>query len=126
MSKATLSPDLRRFILARIHSVPLLEALLLLRSQSEGWPIAELATRLYVSEAQASELVTELVQQQLAHREGATVRFAPGSADVDAAVNELGIVYSRQLVEVTQLIHSCTEQKAHRFADAFMIRKEPR
>ena len=126
MSESTLSPDLRRFILARITSVPLLEALLLLRTRVAGWELSEITSRLYVSESVAADLVDELVRQGLAQRDATFARYMPMPPELAAIVDELATVYARHLVQVTQLIHSSTEQKAHRFADAFMIRKDPR
>lgn len=123
MSGPPLSGALRRFILARIPSIPALEALLLLRSKSVSWPLAELAGRLYVTESQACALVEELSQQGLATVENGQALYAPGP-DEAPLIDELATVYARRLVEVTHLVHSTTDHRAQRFADAFVIRKE--
>lgn len=125
MPDSTLPADLRRFIVARIPSVPILEALLLLRSRASGWAIAELATRLYVSEAHARTLLDELERQGMAQCDDACARYDPRPGEAPL-LDELATAYARSLVEVTQLIHSTTEHKAKRFADAFVLRKEPR
>lgn len=125
MPEPTLSAELRRFILARIPSVPILEALLLLRSRASGWAIVDVAARLYLSEPQVRALLDELKRQGIAECDETFARYAP-RAEEAPLLDELASVYSRQLVEVTQLIHSTTEHKAKRFADAFVLRKEPR
>lgn len=125
MTDKSLSPDLRRFIVARISSIPALEALLLLRSREPGWDLPELAARLYVSEADARRVVQDLERRGLARLADARAAYAPEDAATTAAVDDLSAVYASHLVEVSRLIHSSTDHKAHRFADAFVIRKEP-
>lgn len=124
MSDVSLSPDLRRFIVAKLGSVSLLEALLLLRSRGDGWGVGELASRLYVPEVEAAGLIEELERQGLARRTGDHARYVPDPPEHATVVDELALVYSRRLIEVTQLIHSTVGRKAHQFADAFVIRKE--
>lgn len=123
MSVSTLSPDLRRFILAKLHSVPVLEALLLLRSGGSDWSTTELAARLYMPETQVLAVLRELERQQLARFEADRAVYAP-LPEFAAQVDELAGVYSRRVVEVAQLIHSSTERKAQNFADAFLIRRD--
>jgi hypothetical protein len=117
-----LSPDLRRFVVAKIPSVSHLEALLLLRSTSAAWPIDQLGARLYVSQPQAEQLVDDLQARGLAVHLGENAQYLPKSERLARAVDELATVYGRRLVEITQLIHSVNEKKARRFADAFLLR----
>jgi catalase (peroxidase I) len=42
----------------------------------------------------------------------------------NSELRALAEVYARNLIEVTQLIHSVTDRKARRFADAFNMRKD--
>ena len=119
-----LSPDLRRFVVATIPSVSHLEALLLLRSTSAAWPIAQLGARLYVSPVQATQLVDDLQERGLAVHLGENAQYLPKSERLAHVVDELATVYGRRLVEITQLIHAVNEQKARRFADAFLYRKD--
>jgi len=51
-------------------------------------------------------------------------RYAPADADVAATVDALAALYARQTVTVAELIHSSSDRKAQRFADAFRLRKE--
>ena len=119
-----LSPDLRRFVVAKIPTVSHLEALLLLRSTAAAWPIAQLGARLYVSDMQAAQLVDDLQARGLAVHLGENAQYLPKSERVARVVDELAMVYGRRLVEITQLIHTVNEKKARRFADAFLYRKD--
>lgn len=123
MAVAALTPDLRRFVVAKIHSVPMLEALLLVRSRVEAWSVHELATRLYLPDARVQGLVGELCDEGLARIQGETVRYAPASGQLDAMVDQLAAIYSRHVVAVTELIHSGLERQARDFADAFRLRR---
>jgi hypothetical protein len=97
MSASNIPADVRRFLLAVIESVPHLEALLLLRADPlASWSPDAMAARLYIDESSASRLLTD----------------------------RLAGVYARHVVEVAELIHSTSDRKAQRFADAFRWRKE--
>jgi hypothetical protein len=39
-------------------------------------------------------------------------------------IDQLAAAYSNHLLEVTHLIHSKTDRKAHHFAEAFKLRKD--
>ena len=119
-------PDkVRRFLLSAIPSVPHLEALLLLRADAAGcWDAALLARRLYVDERVAARLLADLERAGLARRATGGHAFAPPDADLGAILAELDGVYARHVVEVAELIHSSSDRRAHRFADAFRWRKE--
>lgn len=105
-------------------SVPHLEALLLLRERAAGWTGDELASRLYVSPAMAARLVADLEQAGLAQDVEGNAVFAPAQASARELVDALSAVYARNVVAVSQLIHSTTDRKAFHFADAFRLRKE--
>jgi DNA primase large subunit len=124
MAAAPLAPDLRRFVAAKIHSVPMLEALLLLHSRREGWTRGDLAGRLYLPDARVDTLVRELCRERLARLEDETVLYAPADAAIAALVDELAATYSRHVVAVTEIIHSGLERKARDFADAFVLRRD--
>ena len=124
MSAATIPGDVRRFLLATIPTVPHLEALLLLRGNREGWTLAHLANRLYVDPSTASALVDDLVVAGLAASVGEVYRYAPADAGIATTVDALAALYARHMVVVAELIHSSSDRKAQRFADAFRLRKE--
>ena len=124
MAAAPLAPDLRRFVAAKIHSVPMLEALLLLHAREGGWTRSDLAGRLYLPDARVETLVRDLCRERLAEVEGDTVRYAPADSTIAALVDQLAATYSRHVVAVTEIIHSGLERKARDFADAFVIRRD--
>jgi hypothetical protein len=119
-----ISEELRRFIVAKIPSVAHLEALLLLRSTATAWPLQDLSARLYVSSSTAAKLVDDLQSRGLAVRLGDNAQYLPSSERTAHAVDELSTIYRRRLIEITRLIHASTDKKAHRFADAFNVRKD--
>ena len=51
-------------------------------------------------------------------------RYAPADAEVAATVDALASQYARQPVAIAALLHSSSDRKAQRFADAFRLRKE--
>lgn len=126
MSKAAVPDDVRRFLLTSVPSVPYLEALLLLRAeQSRGWDSFGVASRLYIGEGQAHELLEMLHAAGIATREAdARFRYQPASGDLQRTLEELATTYAHNLVGVTDLIHSRVDKRAHQFAGAFRIRKE--
>ena len=119
-----LSPEVRRFVIARIPSVSHLEALLLLRSTGAAWSTHQLGTRLYVPDIVAERLADDLQVQGLTVRLGDNVQYMPNTEQLARIVDELAASYTRSLVEVSQLIHSVTDKKARRFADAFLMRQD--
>lgn len=129
MTTPPIPEDLRRFVLTSVPSVPFLEAMLLLRADpSQQWESAMLASRLYIRERVAAELLAELCTAGIARRcEPPAVHcysFAPASDALRDRIDLLADVYSKQLVDVTHLIHSGLERKAQQFADAFRWRKD--
>ena len=129
MRRAELSDDIRRFILTSVPSVPYLEALLLLRTDpAVGWDVLRLATRLYVTERQAAEVLTALTAAGVARGEvqGETTLFcyAPATTELRERLDALAQAYSANLVGVTDLIHSRGDKRAQQFADAFRLRKD--
>lgn len=123
-----LPPHIRRFLLTSIPSVPHLEALLLLRNEADAaWSGARLAERLYVGESQARVLLEQLAASRIIERtsEGADdFRYQPRSGELAQLIDELAILYSKNLLEVTHLIHSKTDRMAQQFADAFKWKKD--
>jgi hypothetical protein len=120
---------LRRFILTAIPSVPFLEALLLLRADAgRSWLGAEVATRLYVRERTALGLLEQLCEAGMARSDGnadaPAWRYEPATPATGQLVDGLAELYSRQLVQVTTLIHAKLDRKAQQFANAFTLRRD--
>jgi hypothetical protein len=117
--------DVHRFILTSIPSVPHLEALLLLRRERGAeWDEARLARRLYVAEKTARTLLADLSEAGfVAALPGtdAVFVFRPASPEQSETLDKVADAYSRNLIEVTNLIHG---RSARLFADAFRIRRD--
>jgi hypothetical protein len=128
MGDHTIADDVRRFILTSVPSVPYLEALLLLRSDSgTQWDPFRLARRLYIGESQALDLLHTLAQSQVVSRaEDGAFRFSPATPELARAIDGLAETYASNLLGVTDLIHSRLEKRAQQFADAFRWRKDDR
>jgi hypothetical protein len=127
MAREPIPEDVRRFILTSITSVPCLEALLLLRNApDQSWESARVAQRLYISEKAATELLSELCAAGfiVVTELGTSYRYHPGSDELRQMINLLAETYAKNLVEVTNLIHSKIGKRAQQFADAFKWRKD--
>ncbi len=103
-----------RFILTSIASVPYLEAMLLLRSEPyRTWDMRRVAQRLYMREKAAQELLSALHSAGIlaSDDDPATYRYQPESDSFRHMVDRLADAYSKNLVDVTNLIHSKTGTK---------------
>lgn len=122
MADQYISDEVRNFILKYIDSVAQLEALLLIRANPQDmWDIPRLATRLYIGEAEASDILNRLCADGLLSA-NASFRFEGISPNIVALVSEVQIVYARQLIPVTNIIHA-KPRRIRSFADAFRFRK---
>lgn len=125
MAASHIPDDVRRFLLGAIASVPHLETLLLLRSDSAlPWRADRLARRLYIDEAGAARLLEDLSLAGLLQPSDQGYAFRPRDPSLVPLVARVDEVYARHVVAVAELIHSRSDRKAQRFADAFRLRKE--
>jgi DNA-binding IclR family transcriptional regulator len=128
MSREAIPDDVKRFILTSIPSIPHLEALLLLRNNENlSWTSADVARRIYNSEKAAHALLQELLAAGFVGdngSDGQQYRYAPASDQLREMIGRLSQSYSRNLVDVTELVHSKINKRAKQFADAFIWRKE--
>jgi hypothetical protein len=128
MADDSIPADVHDFLLRYIDSIAQLEALLLLHGGSPPeWTIAEVARRLYITEAQTAELLAHLSREALiVSVDAARSRFAyqPGSAELAHAVDRVAETYRTHLVPVTNLVHSKPRTRIRQFADAFRLRKD--
>jgi hypothetical protein len=123
----SISPDVRRFVAERIHSVAQLELLLILhRDPSVEWT-AESAGRemRYPTDWAAAQLLafqrTGLVGSRGGERP--TYRYRPRTG-LDRIVDELAETFSRRRTTITALIFSGAGEDVQRFSDAFRLRRE--
>jgi len=123
MAEDPIPADVREFILRSIYSIAYLEALLLLRAHREAaWSASSVAARLYISESEAEGILGRLWREGFVTTEGGRFRYDCAPA-VDSVVSKLADLYSRQLIPVTNLIHSGSG-RIRAFAGAFKLRKD--
>jgi hypothetical protein len=118
--------EVRRFILTSVPSVPYLEALLLLRAETaRSWDTFAVASRLYVAEGQAAELLEQLAGSGVARRqEDGRYAYVPSTPALAGVIDALAETYAHDLVGITDLIHSATGRSAHQLAGGFRWRKD--
>ena len=126
---APIPEETQRFILLAIPSVPYLEALLLLRGSPQlSWDAEQVARRLYLNDKAAQGLLDQLYAAGVVSADGdggSTFCYAPQSEHMRSMIDGLAEIYSRNLIGISNLIHSKTNMKARQFADAFVFRKPP-
>jgi hypothetical protein len=125
---APIPDDVRRFVLTSVPSVSYLEAMLVFhRERDRPRSAPEMARLLYVTEDVANDLLGTLagagVIAPLDDGSG-RFRYAPADDRLASLIDQLAVVYSTHLVDVTNLIHDRTRRTAIQFADAFKLRKD--
>lgn len=128
MGQVPIPDNVTRFILLAIPSVPYLEAIILLRGEpNKSWDSKEIAQRLYLNDGSGQALLTELKAGGIVvddERAPSLYRYQPRSRDLQKMIDLLAEIYPKNLVEITNLIHSKLNRKARQFADAFLLRKD--
>jgi hypothetical protein len=120
--------DVRRFVLTSIPSVSYLEAALLFhRAPQVEYSGVDVARSLYLPEQKSAELLGALCEAGILEKQSGSetrYRYAPRGEALAAAIERLAEVYAADMIGVTLLIHDSTQKSAHRFADAFKLRKD--
>lgn len=128
MAAEGIPEDVRRFILTSIPTVPHIEAMLLLRSTpNERWDVRRVGQRLYVNDKLVETVLRDLCEigvLDATPENPPMYRYRPSSEGLRQTIDRLADTYKRDLVEVTNLIHSGLNKKAQQFADAFIWRKD--
>lgn len=116
------------FILENIDSVPQLEALVLLwNSRPVAWSCEELASRLYLPAEKVSNLLQELVRQQLVTKLDSSPQkysYFAASDEQNEMMRVVDSAYRHDLVRISTMIHSKTSPSVREFARAFRFKKE--
>ena len=124
MTEEGVPVEIRDFLLACIDSVAELEALLLMRgSPDQDWDVFALARRLYVAEAEAAKILSNLSACELIQKRGESFRYHARDPERGQLADRLAQTYARYLVPVTQIIHD-KGTGIRKFADAFKFRKD--
>lgn len=133
MSDGVIPAEVRQFLLRSIDSIAQLEGLLWLRAHADrAWDAATVAGHLYVTEAEATQLLTRLAHEGLVTLEVAAdlrhYAYRPATPDLDALVTQVDALYRQYLIPITNLIHAKSKDRSRSsieaFADAFRLRKD--
>lgn len=121
-------PAAIQFIVDEIESVPHLEALLLIRSsRPQKWTLEELGKRLYITPEAARILIDDLIRRKLLELDStgpSSSYYYAASDEQDRVIGLVDDIYRRQLVRVSQLIHSKPSAAVRDFARAFRFTKD--
>ncbi|HEY1500197.1 MAG TPA: hypothetical protein VGF88_11515 [Acidobacteriaceae bacterium] len=117
-------PEVDRFILDEIDSVPHLEALLLLwNSRPRQWSVDELAALLYLPEDHTRQVLEDLRQRSLIVLATAAYAYNPESLR-DHLMPDIDRTWRRELVRVSNMIHFKASPAVREFARAFRFKKD--
>ena len=124
MSSDSITPDVRDFIHRYVDSIAQLEALLLLRREKEArWTNQSVGKRLYVSPEMASNLLDRLHSDGFLSNDNGMFQYGCAEPDLENMVDKVAEIYARQLIPMTNLIHS-KASRIREFADAFKVRRD--
>jgi len=120
----SLHPEVDRFILGEIDSVPHLEALLLLwNSRPRQWSLEELAAYLYIPVERTRQLLYDLQQRELVVMHDNRCLYNSSDAR-DRLMGAVDSTYRRELVRISNMIHSKASPAVREFARAFRFKKD--
>jgi hypothetical protein len=122
-----LSAEIRQFIALQIESVVQLEALLLLRRESQrSWSAEELARHFYLSDKMCQSMLDDLERRRYLVRDSGDDSFKYACPDLksDGILGTLADLYAERRVAVISEIYSNPVSKVKTFADAFRWRKD--
>lgn len=116
--------EIDRLILSEIDSVPHLEALLLLwNSRPRQWPVEELASLLYIPADRTRGILQDLQQREMAVMTFSGCFYNPNYSH-DNLMEGLDRTWRRELVRVSNMIHSKASPSVREFARAFRFKKD--
>jgi hypothetical protein len=115
-----------QFIEEHLHTVPHLEALLLIwQNPATPWTSDVLAARIYVTPIIGRSILEELKSLGVVKPSAdASYHYDPAWDEQRQLLPRLADLYRRQLVQVTKLIHSKGSSSVREFARAFQIKKD--
>lgn len=119
-------PNVDRFILAEIDSVPHLEALLLLwRRAPQSVTAEQIAKQLYIPQWQGAMIAEDLHRRGLIERgSGPEFFFDTSREERNQLLQAVEATYRRELIRISGIIHSKASPGVRAFANAFRFRKD--
>jgi hypothetical protein len=116
--------DVDRFVIEEIESVPHLEALLLLlNTRPRQWSMTEMAKSLYLSEDQTEPILRDLAHRRLIVMESDRYSYNAAHPRGDT-IALLDSIYRREIVRISNMIHSKPSASVRAFARAFKLTKD--
>lgn len=126
MDRADSDQEVLQFIVEHLHTVPHLEALLLIwQNPATPWTSELLAARIYVTPIVGRSILDELKVLGVVKPSAESIyHYDPAWDEQRQLLPRLANLYRRQLVQVTKLIHSKGSSSVREFARAFQIKKD--
>ena len=117
--------DIKEFVLQHVDSIAHLEALLLLRRETDQkWDARRVAKRLYLNVPETANVLARLHARGFLATEGDVYWYCCTPEERALAVERVAEFYARHLIPITNLIHSKPASRIQEFADAFKLRKD--
>lgn len=116
--------EVDRFILDEIDSVPHIEALLILwNSRPRACPIDELSALLFLPQDRTRQILEDLQQRALVVTGESGSSYNPAYTR-DHLMADVDRTWRRELVRVSNMIHSKVSPAVREFARAFRFKKD--
>ena len=113
-----------QFISEQVESVPHLEALLLVwKRRPKSWTAAEMARALYIPPEQAVAILRDLQARRLVEAETDGYVWRADNAR-DGLFANVERIYRRELIRISNMIHSKASAAVREFARAFKLKKD--
>jgi len=114
--------ELLSFIASSFRSVWTLELLLLLKSQPQAWPRADLVTALRASELVVSRALDELVAAGVVSMDKEVASYTPANVELAECIDRVEQLYRTKPNAVRRAIIAASSSSAAAFANAFKLR----
>lgn len=112
------------FVIEEIESVPHLEALLLLwNSRPRRWSVEDMARAIYLFDNETQSILHDLLQRQLLVFESDRYSYNERHPKSEI-VAMLDGIYRREIVRISNVIHSKPSASVRAFARAFRLKKD--
>ncbi|HKQ87390.1 MAG TPA: hypothetical protein VJS43_11555 [Candidatus Acidoferrales bacterium] len=117
-------PQVDQFVLEEIDSVPHLEALLLLwNNRPKQWSPEDMGRALYLTSEYTQPVLQELANRKLVSSEGGRYSYQ-SDPDRDIIIEALDRLYRREIIRISNMIHSKASPAVRAFARAFRLKKD--
>lgn len=124
MNEGSPTPEVDRFVVEFIDSVPHLEALLLLwRSRPRRWSMSELAKSLYLQPRQAESIAQDLSRAGFLSAAPEGFWYAGDGGEQDRLIGAVDTTYRRETVRLSTLLHARGSRALRDFAQSFQLKK---